>query len=82
MEPRSTPVVTSSLLIFLGRGVLPDPTLESLYRESSAMRGLKVWKQNGVHPQVLTMHNRTILHNSGISWKQNGVVHSSALPYS
>ena len=36
--------------------------LESLYKESSAMRGLKVWKQNGVQilsiekTQVLTMH--------------------------
>ena len=37
-------------------------SLESLYKESSAMRGLKVWKQNGVQilsiekTQVLTMH--------------------------
>ena len=36
--------------------------IESLYKESSAMRGLKVWKQNGVQilsiekTQVLTMH--------------------------
>ena len=36
--------------------------LESLYKESSAMRDLKVWKQNGVQilsiekTQVLTMH--------------------------
>ena len=38
------------------------PPIESLYKESSAMRGLKVWKQNGVQihsiekTQVLTMH--------------------------
>ena len=36
--------------------------VESLYKQSSAMRGLKVWKQNGVQilsiekTQVLTMH--------------------------
>ena len=36
--------------------------VESLYKESSAMRGLKVWKQNGVQilsiekTHVLTMH--------------------------
>ena len=62
MEPRSTPVVTYVVADIFGEGVLPDPTLESLYRESSAMRGLKVWKQNGVQilsiekTQVLTMH--------------------------
>ena len=39
-----------------------NSTVESLYKESSAMRGLKVWKQNGVQvlsiekTQVLTMH--------------------------
>ena len=45
------------------------------------MRGLKVWKQNGIQilsiekTQVLTMHAwiEQLLHNSGISWKQNGV---------
>ena len=42
--------------------VIGRSEVESIYRESSAMRGLKVWRSNGVQilsiekTQVLTMH--------------------------